>query len=946
MGCGSSNSKGAKYNSASVQPAISTHKNNANNDNSKSLDSGVTKENLSPKGSRNKFGLKLDLGIEANGGLDDGLSVTENWMDDFADEVDDDYSDSDEDDTGKGAWQLTSPLSQKKHLHALMKRKSSSGNMTPQSPSLAKLKTAVFKSIVLGQKRVNNYIIVRSLGEGAAGKVKLVEDADTSKLYAMKIQNISVKKTLGQKRDFGANKEIAIMKKLNHPNIVKLYEVMESKKDNKIYMILEYNEQGPVLEVGPNGSCEALNIETARKYIHDVVSGLYYLHHNGIVHQDLKPSNLLLKKNGSVAISDFGVSEKSVGSQGNLLDVAGTPAFQAPELQRASSNDTYISGFAADMWSLGVIVFVFLTGKLPFWGTDSLELANSILYDEIHIPAIITNEKVKKLIHSLLERTISKRLTIKQTILDPWITVDNSEPVIREDLMVNVSNLEINAAIRNINFGNIVKLKTKMGGNLKKIRKKISLKKELRGDSSNKSQKQENINEMDTSLFQNGSSTTQKKPEKFNIEARRIKKVERNFTNSSDGDKFFKIRDSATSYRSIQLPTQSDNLLSIGNIKKKMGSVDSKSTKENDRGGSNGFLKKSKDGNIYNNNNVTNAASSSDDDDWSDGEIHEVTDVLKEIGELEPTKRFTFNMTHERLKTDIKVRNASCLNEILNFAYGNIAEQNRLDYMEDRHVAIVDFVSGTENGEQRSMSYFSVYDGHGGDECAQFLKLSLHDEIHSQECLWKDPTKALKESFKLVQEKFVKYAAEHSIYSGSTACVSLIYPDKYVLANVGDSRAVLSRLGRVVEITVDHKPALQAEMERIHRAGGKITNNRVQGVIAVSRSFGDIEYNYVKEQSWGKSFDDDLIIATPDIFIEKRVPQEDEFLIIASDGLWDAFPSQKVVNMFRKFLVDMKGSIDDALTKIVEEAKLHLKAPDNITVQAVVFNSERGSFTS
>ena len=76
------------------------------------------------------------------------------------------------------------------------------------------------------------------------------------------------------------------------------------------------------------------------------------------------------------------------------------------------------------------------------------------------------------------------------------------------------------------------------------------------------------------------------------------------------------------------------------------------------------------------------------------------------------------------------------------------------------------------------------------------------------------------------------------------------------------------------------------------------------------------------------------------------MPQEDEFLIIASDGLWDAFPSQKVVNMFRKFLVDMKGSIDDALTKIVEEAKLHLKAPDNITVQAVVFNSERGSFTS
>ena len=90
------------------------------------------------------------------------------------------------------------------------------------------------------------------------------------------------------------------------------------------------------------------------------------------------------------------------------------------------------------------------------------------------------------------------------------------------------------------------------------------------------------------------------------------------------------------------------------------------------------------------------------------------------------------------------------------------------------------------------------------------------------------------------------------------------------MANVGDSRAILSRLGRVVEITTDHKPALQAEMERIHRAGGKITNNRVQGVIAVSRSFGDIEYNYVKEQSWGKVFSDDLIIATPDGIVKTR----------------------------------------------------------------------------
>ena len=163
--------------------------------------------------------------------------------------------------------------------------------------------------------------------------------------------------------------------------------------------------------------------------------------------------------------------------------------------------------------------------------------------------------------------------------------------------------------------------------------------------------------------------------------------------------------------------------------------------------------------------------------------------------------------------------------------------------------------------------------------------------------------------------------------------------DKYILANVGDSRAVLSRLGRVSEITVDHKPALQAEMERIHRAGGRITNNRVQGVLSVSRSFGDIEYNYAKEQSWGKEFADDLIIAIPDVFVVQRIPEQDEFMIIASDGLWDAFPSQKVVNMFRQYLVDTGGLIDSAVEKLVEEAKSALQSPDNITVIAVVFNS-------
>jgi len=102
----------------------------------------------------------------------------------------------------------------------------------------------------------------------------------------------------------------------------------------------------------------------------------------------------------------------------------------------------------------------------------------------------------------------------------------------------------------------------------------------------------------------------------------------------------------------------------------------------------------------------------------------------------------------------------------------------------------------------------------------------------------------------------------------------------------GDTRAVLARSGTAIELTTDHIPTLQSETERIHRAGGAIVRGRVQGVLGVSRSFGDIEYKTLREKSWGSAITADLVIATPAIKIVEIVP-EDEFIIIASDGLFD-----------------------------------------------------------
>ena len=203
-----------------------------------------------------------------------------------------------------------------------------------------------------GMKRINQYLIIRALGEGSYGKVKLAEDVNTGKQYAMKV----LRKTSPAKRkrrmsihsatDMVAE-EIAIMKKLNHPNVVKLYEVLETP--TTVYLFIEFYPQGPVIDLenemqaqenvtGEVPTYTKLATQTVRRYVRDIIKGLSYLHAHGVIHQDLKPNNLLLGKDGTVAISDFGISTL-ISSKSDLVHITnnGTPAFMAPELHGAQS---------------------------------------------------------------------------------------------------------------------------------------------------------------------------------------------------------------------------------------------------------------------------------------------------------------------------------------------------------------------------------------------------------------------------------------------------------------------------------------------------------------------------------------------------------------------------------------------------------------------------------
>jgi hypothetical protein len=206
-----------------------------------------------------------------------------------------------------------------------------------------------------GMKRINQYLILRALGEGSYGKVKLAEDVNTGKQFAMKVLRKTTARRASRQlsihsADDTVAEEIAIMKKLNHPNVVKLFEVLETP--TTVYLFIEFRPQGPVIDlekeiqaqednatgVVTNPSCPKLALETVRRYVRDIIKGLSYLHAHGVIHQDLKPNNLLLGKDGSVAISDFGISTL-ISSKSDLVRITnnGTPAFMAPELHGAQS---------------------------------------------------------------------------------------------------------------------------------------------------------------------------------------------------------------------------------------------------------------------------------------------------------------------------------------------------------------------------------------------------------------------------------------------------------------------------------------------------------------------------------------------------------------------------------------------------------------------------------
>ncbi|KAF9646036.1 PP2C-domain-containing protein [Thelephora ganbajun] len=236
--------------------------------------------------------------------------------------------------------------------------------------------------------------------------------------------------------------------------------------------------------------------------------------------------------------------------------------------------------------------------------------------------------------------------------------------------------------------------------------------------------------------------------------------------------------------------------------------------------------------------------------------------------------------------------------------------------MEDAHTAELQL---DEDNRTRN-AFFAVYDGHGGASVAKYAGKNAFKRLAAEESYMEGSYhEGLKRTFLGIDDDILKNPDFVRDPSGCTAVAALITEDDRIfVANAGDSRCVLGTKGESKPLSFDHKPNNEVEMARIFRAGGYVEYGRVNGNLALARALGDFDY----KKNANVSAEDQIITANPEI-IEHKITKEDEFLIIACDGIWDCLTSQQCVDVVR--LLISEGKELSEIAEIVCELCL---APD------------------
>ncbi|KAG8639392.1 probable protein phosphatase 2C 27 isoform X1 [Manihot esculenta] len=257
-------------------------------------------------------------------------------------------------------------------------------------------------------------------------------------------------------------------------------------------------------------------------------------------------------------------------------------------------------------------------------------------------------------------------------------------------------------------------------------------------------------------------------------------------------------------------------------------------------------------------------------------------------------------------------------------------------YMEDTHICISDL--GKKFGynllNEESISFYGVFDGHGGKSAAQFVCDHLPRVIVEDADFPLELEKVITRSFIKTDTALADTCSVESAFSsGTTALTAMIFGRSLLVANAGDCRAVLSRRGTAIEMSKDHRPSCVKERTRIEALGGYVEDGYLNGLLGVTRALGDwhLEGMKIKGEMVGP------LIAEPELKLV-TLTKEDEFLIIGSDGIWDVFSSQNSVSFARRRLQE-HNDVKLCCKEMVDEA-IKRGASDNLTVVMISFHLE------
>lgn len=276
------------------------------------------------------------------------------------------------------------------------------------------MKTCQMSDMIIDSFSVGNYLVDRmEIGKGSFSTIYKGVNKMDKKTYALK--QISFNETTKVKMKSYIEKEINIMKKIRHVNIVMLHDTVIDTVNGYIYLILEYCERGDFYKFQNHKPISEMYVQ---KFMKQLIDALQYLHdiHN-IVHRDLKPQNLLMGNDGNIKLTDFGFAKNDVNPLTSTI--CGSPLYMAPEIINGHGNK--YSAEKSDLWSVGIIMYEMLVGHTPYIGRHYFELQSNLKNDIVLPLNVVVSNDCSNLLYSLLQRNPTKRITWDNLFEHPWL---------------------------------------------------------------------------------------------------------------------------------------------------------------------------------------------------------------------------------------------------------------------------------------------------------------------------------------------------------------------------------------------------------------------------------------------------------------------------------------------------------------------------------------------